>query len=49
MNLSILILIPLITAIAILFCKGLKQVRVVALLGAVIQLLLHSFYYLLTA
>src|SRR3954449_3225174 len=38
MNLSLLILIPLLTAIAILFCKGLKQVRSVALFGSVIQL-----------
>ncbi len=43
MNLSLLILIPLLTAIAILFCKGLKQVRVVALLGAVIQLFAAFF------
>ncbi len=39
MNLSLLILIPTLTAIAILFCKGLKQVRVVALTGAVVQML----------
>ncbi|MDB5210944.1 MAG: dehydrogenase subunit [Sediminibacterium sp.] len=38
MNLSLLILLPLVTALVILFCKGLKQVRVVALLGSVIQL-----------
>ncbi len=38
MNLSLLILLPLITAIVILFCKGLKQVRAIALLGSVIQL-----------
>jgi NADH-quinone oxidoreductase subunit M len=38
MNLSLLILLPLLTAIAILFCKGLKQVRMVALLGSVAQL-----------
>ncbi|MES2373301.1 MAG: NADH-quinone oxidoreductase subunit M [Bacteroidota bacterium] len=38
MNLSLLILLPLVTAVVILFCKGLKQVRVVALLGSVIQL-----------
>lgn len=37
MNLSLPILIPLLTAIAILFCKGLKQVRVIALSGAIIQ------------
>lgn len=38
MNLSLLILIPLLTAIAILFCKGLKQVRSVALFGSAVQL-----------
>ncbi len=47
MNLSLLILIPLLTAIAILFCKGLKQVRVVALFGAVVQLL--AVFFLLYA
>ena len=40
MNLSFLILLPLITALAILFCKGLKQVRMVALAGSVLQLAL---------
>ncbi len=40
MNLSLLILLPLVTAIAILFGKGLKQVRAIALTGAVLQLLL---------
>lgn len=40
MNLSLLILVPFLTALAILPVKGLKQVRTVALLGAVIQLLL---------
>lgn len=38
MNLSLLILIPTLTAVAILFCKGLKQVRVVALTGAAVQM-----------
>jgi NADH-quinone oxidoreductase subunit M len=38
MNLTLLILIPLLTAIALLFCRGLKQVRVVALAGSIIQL-----------
>src|SRR6476619_803854 len=47
MNLSLLILFPLITAIAILFCKGLKQVRSLALSGAIIQLL-TAFYLLFT-
>src|SRR3954454_7306066 len=43
MNLSLLILIPLLTAIAILFCKGLKQVRSVALFGSVVQLVVVLF------
>jgi len=43
MNLSLLILFPLLTAITILFCKGLKQVRGVALFGAVVQLLIVCF------
>jgi NADH-quinone oxidoreductase subunit M len=47
MNLSLLILIPLLTAIAILFCKGLKQVRSVALIGALVQLF-AAFFLLLT-
>src|SRR5882757_363971 len=38
MNLSLLILIPTLTAVAILFCKGLKQVRAVALTGASVQM-----------
>ncbi|NCI51432.1 NADH-quinone oxidoreductase subunit M [Sediminibacterium roseum] len=38
MNLSLLVLLPLATALAILFCKGLKQVRAVALTGSVAQL-----------
>jgi NADH-quinone oxidoreductase subunit M len=37
----------LLTAIAILFCKGLKQVRVVSLLGALIQL--FAAFFLLNA
>jgi NADH-quinone oxidoreductase subunit M len=38
MNLSLLIILPLLTAVALLFCNGLKQVRTVSLLGAVAQL-----------
>ena len=34
MNLSLLIILPLITAVAILLAKGLKQVRVIAFIGA---------------
>jgi NADH-quinone oxidoreductase subunit M len=49
MSLSLLIILPLITAIALLFCNGLRQVRVVALSGAVVQLmvafLLLAFYW----
>ena len=40
MNLSFLILIPFLTALAILFCKGLNQVRIVSLLGSAVQLFL---------
>jgi NADH-quinone oxidoreductase subunit M len=47
MNLSLLILLPLVTAVVILFCKGLKQVRVVALIGSVAQLGLSSWLMLL--
>ena len=39
MNLSLLILIPVITAVVILFCNGLKQVRMVSFIGSSIQLL----------
>jgi len=40
MNLSLLIIIPLITALLIFPIKGLKQVRLVSLLGAAVQLAL---------
>src|SRR5258705_8635288 len=40
MNLSLLIILPLLTALAILPLKGLKQVRMVSLLGAALQLIL---------
>ena len=40
MNLSLLIALPLLTAVAILFCKGLKQIRVVALMGSLLQLVM---------
>jgi len=42
MNLSLLILFPVLTAIAVLFCKGLKQVRTVALIGSALQLILSG-------
>jgi NADH-quinone oxidoreductase subunit M len=38
MNLSLLIILPLVTAAVLLCCKGLKQVRSVALTGSVLQL-----------
>ena len=40
MNLSLLIIVPLLTGLALLPAKGLKQVRAVALLGSVAQLIL---------
>ena len=43
MSLTLLIIIPLLTAIGILFCKGLNQVRNLSLFGAVAQLGLSIF------
>src|SRR6185436_5223771 len=40
MNLTLLVLVPLVTAFAAILCKGVKQVRVVSLLGALVQLAL---------
>jgi NADH-quinone oxidoreductase subunit M len=40
MNLSLLILLPVLTSLALLFTKGLKQVRTVALIGSAAQLIL---------
>ena len=40
MNLNLLLLIPLLTAVVILFCKGLKQVRMVSFIGASLELIL---------
>lgn len=40
MNLSLLIVVPLVTAIAALFCRGLKGIRWVSLTGVTIQLAL---------
>jgi NADH-quinone oxidoreductase subunit M len=37
MYLSLLIIVPVLTAIAVLFCKGLKQVRLVSLIGTSAQ------------
>jgi NADH-quinone oxidoreductase subunit M len=48
MNLSLLIIVPLVTALSILFFKGMKQVRNIALSGSVIQLVLSIalvFFY----
>lgn len=39
MNLSLLIIVPFLTALAVLFSGGLKQVRLVALIGSLLQLL----------
>ena len=47
MNVSLLIIVPLLTAVSLLFCRGLKQVRAVSLAGASVQLLLSV--YLLAA
>lgn len=38
MNLTLLLLIPFLTAMAVLCCRGLKQVRTVSLIGALVQL-----------
>lgn len=43
MNLNLLILFPLVTAVGILFCRELRQVRTLALLGAIGQLVLSGF------
>ena len=40
MNLSLLVFIPLVTALALLFCKGARQTRVLSLIGASVQLIL---------
>ena len=47
MNISLLIIVPLLTALAILSVKGLKQVRTIALIGATVQLILAFvlFYF----
>lgn len=47
MSLSLLIILPLITTIALLLCNGLKPVRMVALSGAVAQLI-YAFGLLIT-
>jgi NADH-quinone oxidoreductase subunit M len=40
MNLSLLVLVPLITAVAVLFCRGLNGIRWISLAGGTVQLLL---------
>lgn len=40
MNLSLLIILPLLTAVSVIPLKGLKQVRVVSLVGSTLQLIL---------
>jgi NADH-quinone oxidoreductase subunit M len=40
MNLSLFLIFPVLTAVAILFCKGLKQVRMAALMGSALQMVL---------
>lgn len=45
MNLSLLVILPLVTAIITLFCKDLKQVRGVALMGSLLQLALVGFTF----
>ncbi len=42
MNLTLFLLFPLATAIGILLAKGLKQIRVIALIGAILQLVLSG-------
>jgi NADH-quinone oxidoreductase subunit M len=44
MSLSLLIILPLFTVILLLFCNGLRQVRLVALSGAVVQLIVAFFF-----
>src|SRR5215813_1229099 len=47
MNLSLLIILPFITLLGILFAKGLKQVRIVALIGSALQFILClTLFYL---
>lgn len=46
MNLTLLILIPLLTAIVILTCKNLQSVRWVAFIGSIIQLVLSGMLLL---
>jgi NADH-quinone oxidoreductase subunit M len=40
MNLSLLVLAPLVTAVAVLFCRGISRIRLVSLAGVSVQLVL---------
>ncbi|MBC8045179.1 MAG: NADH-quinone oxidoreductase subunit M, partial [Fimbriimonadaceae bacterium] len=40
MNLNLLIALPVLTALAVVFCKGLKQIRTIAFIGSALQLIL---------
>ena len=46
MSLTLLILLPLLTALAILFAKGLKQIRTLALLGSGLQLMMALLFFI---
>lgn len=45
MNISLLILLPLLTSLAILFCRNDRQVKLTALAGAVVQLFLACLLF----
>lgn len=47
MSLTLLILIPFITAIAVLFCSGLKQARTISFVGALVQLVFAFYLFIL--
>ena len=46
MNLILLILLPLLTALAILFAKGLKQTRTLAFSGSGLQLMMALLFFI---
>ena len=46
MNLILLLIIPLVTALGILFSKSLKNIRILAASGAVLQLLISLFLFI---
>ncbi|MEP6845024.1 MAG: NADH-quinone oxidoreductase subunit M [Panacibacter sp.] len=47
MNLSLLIILPLLTAIVILLCRDLKQVKIAALIGSLVQCFMVANTYVL--